>query len=298
MLFSQHESYYVHNPSIKKNETKLRMDFISSDRINKEYELKRKRLYDGYKERINGLGILTHKFNANTKVSVSVQNLPGVSFIVPYTNPDNLYHAMITFLKMDYPSYKLEFIIVDDTNSEKKYKHVLPDDSRIRIINTSDKKNPDKKLTLGYKLNAGISYATYDIIMHLFDTSNYSLDLRRNVVEFIKMGKPCMMSSKVGIYPDKEYDIPDIGNMMYLKAFWRVNKWEDQYNIIEIELLYKFIYNRVNTIYFIPFIFMGFNVKGQTQVNDINDTNKLPFKLDNLISEKLRESFKLYIESN
>ena len=299
VCMSQREEYYVHKPHIKQNETKLRMDFISSDRINKEYKLKRDNLYKSYETKLRELKYNNVNIESIKRLNINVHDLPQVSFLMPYTNPENLYHGIITFLKMDYPRYKLELVIIDDTGSEKKYKHMLPDDSRIRIVNVSDKNDKEKRVSLGYKLNAGMSYSTHEITMHLFDTSNYVLDLKTIIIEFIRLNKPCMMSNKTGIYPNKEYDIPDIANMIYLKSYWRVNKWIDDLNTIDIETLYHFIYNRINTIVCVPFIYIGFDVKRyQYQDNQGVKEDYLPFKLDTLVHSKLKESFTYYIKAN
>jgi hypothetical protein len=190
---------------------------------------------------------------------------------------------------LDYPSYKLELIIVDDTDSEKKYKHMVPNDARIRIVNIKNKNNPDESLPVGYKLNAGVKYASNDIIMHFFDTSNYSLNLKETIIHFLISDKLCLMSNKTGIFPNKEENVPDLANMIYFKYFWKATLWEDQESL-EIALLYKFIAHRLNCIGYIPFVKMSFSIKPRYDLE--YNCKELPFKLDLIVDPKLKESFK------
>lgn len=288
--FSEKTEIHVPNYFIHRNEIKHRMDFITSERLDREYKTKQNALRQLYYDKIQNIDT-TPLAPLNFNISkFNSHNLPCVSLILPYTTQDNLYHAIITFLKLDYPSYKLELIIVDDTDSEKKYKHMVPNDSRIRIVNIKNKNNPDDLLLVGYKLNAGIKYASNDIIMHFFDTSNYSLNLKETIIQFLISDKLCLMSNKSGIFPNNEENIPDLANMIYFKYFWKANLWEDQESL-EIALLYKFIIHRLNCIGFIPFIKMSFSLKPRYDLD--YHFQELPFKLDLIVHTKLRESFKL-----
>ena len=287
--FSEKTEMHVPNFFIHRNETKQRLDFITSERLDKEFKSKQNALKKLYYDKIQNIDT-TPLPPLNFNISkLNSHNLPCVSLILPYTTQDNLYHAIITFLKLDYPSYKLELIIVDDTDSEKKYKHMVPNDARIRIVNIKNKNNPDESLPVGYKLNAGVKYASNDIIMHFFDTSNYSLNLKETIIHFLISDKLCLMSNKTGIFPNKEENVPDLANMIYFKYFWKATLWEDQESL-EIALLYKFIAHRLNCIGYIPFVKMSFSIKPRYDLE--YNCKELPFKLDLIVDPKLKESFK------
>lgn len=140
--------------------------------------------------------------------------LPNVSIVTPIYNKNNfLKLACHNFLSFDYPSEKLEWIILDDGDTPIK-NGIIPNDKRIKyyyydkdmikilynkfIENYNKKKKEYKKLNkknkkgnkyklypehkkffkgnripLGMKRNICVQYASYDYIVHMDDDDLY-----------------------------------------------------------------------------------------------------------------------------
>lgn len=251
----------------------------------------------------------TNNYELNKFSQVKDALLPGISLICPFTNLDNFYHCLLTFESLNYPRHLLELIIVDDTNSEKKLG--LPEDSRIKLINiTQDKSNNfdchNEKvipLALGYKINAGVKFAQKNIIMHLFDTNNYTLNLKKIVLSFILSNKQCMVSrntlilnkiNEFKIHEFNEYNLPDIANMIYTKDFWSKMAFDQNGYLhskcLNIDVILKWISNRINEIEFTDCYSQKIKNILYKEIKE-NDTQ---ISL-NLIDEKLIESLKLLL---
>ena len=96
--------------------------------------------------------------------------LPSISIICIISDAPKFIHLLHTFLKLNYPIDKLELIVVDHLNIEKKLKNVIPNDKRIKIINIQNKTTitDPKILPLGYLLNLGIKYSSNNLIFNFF----------------------------------------------------------------------------------------------------------------------------------
>lgn len=216
-------------------------------------------------------------------------SLPKVSLICPFTSIELFFHTLITFLKLDYPKEKLELIIIDDTNSEKKMN--LPEDKRIRLINLN-KKSEDECISIGYKLNLGIKYSSNDIIFHLFDSNNYIIsNFKRNIINFLYNQKDVLLSNNTGEYPHKISHIPDLANFIYLKKFWNVYSFEDTENN-QIDLINKFLSHRTNCVRTLDFSKMSFKIKN----NEMNDNLNEEIKMEELVDDTLKKSFNFIFE--
>ncbi len=142
-----------------------------------------------------------------------MDNLPYVSIITPTYNKKHFFKLTVhNFLSIDYPSNKLEWIILDD--SDESIKDILPKDSRIKYyyydkdikenmykmfiedhkkkkeeykkLNKKQKKGrkyklrPEHKkyfkgnhLPLGMKRNICVQYASHNYIVHMDDDDLY-----------------------------------------------------------------------------------------------------------------------------
>jgi len=232
--------------------------------------------------------------------------LPSISLICIISDVELFIHSFYTFLKLDYPRDKLEFVIIDDNDYEKKIKGYLPDDGRIKIINLT-KKNSDKEnmtIPIGNKINMGIKYASYNLICHFFDTNIYFPQTFKDLVKcYIVSNKDVLMSGDTGIYCKKdEQSIVlnkfDLGNMMYTKSFWKTCTFTDVENCKDV-LVYDFVHFRKDCIAYIPFVHYSFILTSK-EIYTKNTSNikckskvQLPFSLDKLVNDNVIESFLL-----
>lgn len=294
--FSERQNDYVHDPSIINNKLSTIDKTNNLNKINSQYYDKLLLLC---KDKIN------HNLIFPQVTNIKDTSLPKITLICPLSDVNLIYHTLLTFLYLDYPSYLIEFIIIDSLNLQKKIK--LPNDERIKFISLAPKDKSDfnqdlfsSNITLGQQLNIAAKHASNNIIIHFLDTHNYNtISFKQMVVQFISSGNNCMISNNTGIYTSKnsnslELNIPDIGNMIYFTSFWKINSFEESINTSYLGLMYKFISNRINLIFFVPFILWGFNFKTNEQFNLlIKHAKILPFNLENIINKQLIESFNL-----
>lgn len=167
--------------------------------------------------------------------------LPKVSIITPTYNKKNFFKlAIYNFINIDYPSDKLEWIIIDE--GPNPVKDLLPNDDRIKyyyfdkelvdnlyhkfIDNYKEKRkeynyqksknNKLKKyklylehknhfkgnrLPLGMKRNLAVKYASNDIILHMDDDDYYpSSHVRVRVQALLESTKKCVGCSDIGCF--------------------------------------------------------------------------------------------------
>ena len=198
---------------------------------------------------------LTEKYNECTKEFDETKKyllLPSISLICPITDTNRFIHTLYTFYKLDYPRDKLELLIIDDIDSDKKLKNILPEDSRIKIINITKKDKNDEfvKFPLGYKLNLGVKYAKNDILLNFFDTNTYIPNIFRNIIKcYLVANKDCIYTNNTILYNNKKFTYSttgDLANLIYRKSFWEVFKFdENEVNLIDF---IKFRINCTNYI--------------------------------------------------
>lgn len=226
--------------------------------------------------------------------SVDNSLLPKVSLISVVEDTQTFFRTVYSFLKLNYPSDKLELIIVDCCNAEKVLKNVLPNDSRIKMINLNKKPEAtnnilSNELQLGYKLNMGIKYSSHELVCHFFENTLYHFSFKDLIVHYLLSGKDCVMSCDTGIYnrqTKKSYNdnTPSMSTMLYSKLFWKAKSFDDS-EIDKKCLLYKFIHSRTRCISWVPFTYMGFVV---TEFTNIEDKQELEVDLYTLVDSKLQ----------
>ena len=264
---SESAGNYVHNPN-----TKMQIRDITFKDLDSE-------IYRRWREK----GVALQKMQ-----SIGCEVLPKISLLTTFTNRNLFTHMIYTFLKLNYPRHLLELIIVDDSGSENLMN--LPDDKRIKLINLSS----DEKVALGYKLNLGIKYATGSVIMHFFDFSVHNpMKIKELIHHLMSSDRDCIMSSNTAVYENGrsvEYAFPDLGNCVYTKEFWCKNSFEERDNLTYLNVIFNFIKYRTSTVSFLPFPFMSFMKKEPKICIPKLD---LPFSLECLVDDSVRESFAL-----
>jgi hypothetical protein len=278
--FSEKEKNHIHDPLVI-NKKLTEKDIL-------EYDTK---ISNEFYSKFNDLNVELDKLKV---VNIKDELLPKVSLICPFTDKHKFFHTLLTFLRLDYPRHLLELVIVDDSKSENEMN--LPEDSRIRLININNSKEPDVPLPLGYKLNIGVKHASNDIIMHFFDTNSYITNLRKLISHFILSNKQCLISKDTGIYNKESsiISIPDLANCLYTKDFWKKCSFEELNHrlFINCDLSYKWLSYRTKEVSFLPFVNMSFKI--QTNNNTILlPLNKCPIDLSILVDKRNKESLDL-----
>ena len=225
---------------------------------------------------------------------------PNISFVCCFTNERNFLHTLYTFLSLDYPTDKIELVVVDDTDSERSLKKFLPEDSRLRFINIKPKSEENKlpskvvnsehyQFPIGYKLNVALKY---DTIFHLFDTNVYIKQNIKNLVECYLLSKAdCLVSCDSGIYDPKtnssdRVNISDLGNMIYSKRFWTNFNFTNVNNFDTVA--YNFMKFRQSCIRYIPFLYWSYNFRTHKHSQEYVKT--LNFNLPILLNDRDKES--------
>lgn len=220
------------------------------------------------------------------------QLYPKISLICPLTDPKLIPHTVYSFLKIKYPPNKLQLVILDDTNSEKKLKMFLPQDTRIKLVNISKKDNDI--IPLGYKLNTAIKYAKHDVLINFFDTNHYYISNFQDIVKtYILSKKDAVMSIDNCYLRDnnsEKNNIPNIGNMIYNKNFWKIKLYDEHYNDYNI-LSYKWLLNRPNTVSYTSSLYFGFTYVNNLNKTEYVDYTPLPFDLKLLLDKETKLSF-------
>ena len=295
--FSEKQKNYVHDPLI------INKNLTDKDKLSYEKNLSIK-FYNKFKDIFSS----TNNYLTNNHLTNNVPNisdnlilkthlLPKVSLICPFTTKELLFHNILTFLRLDYPRHLLELVIINDTKLESELN--LPEDSRIKLINLNNKNGSID--SFGYKLNIGVKYATNELIMHFFDTSNYTLNLKRVISYFVLSNKQCLLSNDTGVYQkglnkSLKISLPDLSNCIYTKDFWKKASFEEVSHkfYINCDLTYKWIHSRLHEVLFIPFIYLSFKIPTKSDIQiDYFEKQELYIDLSNLIDKKIKESFEL-----
>lgn len=282
-FLSRREKEYVFTNIIsKKNYNNKISNKLINDNVNFVNHDKRVALYDEK----------TIDFTYEEKYMM----LPCISLVCIISDIDLFIHSLYTFLKLDYPRDKLEFLIIDDNDYEKSIKKLLPEDGRIKIINLTKKNKDDNmEIPLGNKLNMGINYAKHDIICHFFDTNIYFPETFMNLVKcYIISNKDMVVSGDMGIYEKNtgmSFTVkkPDLGNMMYTKNFWKACTFIDIENNKDV-LFYNFTFFRKSCILYIPFLHFSF-IYEKDQMVIYESSKEIPFSLDKLVNNSIKQSF-------
>lgn len=255
---------------------------------------KQEDLFDEIVKKYDNLNIDSILYKTIYKESIKYM-LPKVSLICPFTNNDKCFHTIMSFLYMQYPSELLELLIIVDEDNKNQLK--LPvNDERIKILCTN------KNVSLGHKLNVGVVNAKYDIIMHLFDISNYTLNLNNLITFFLFTKKECMLIDEISIYPNNYINISEIASLIYTKSFWEMYSFEEtncwiNKKYYNIDILYKFIYNRIHEVIL---IFTSENINFRFNDNEYYKNKVLRHECtdcyEKYVDNKIKESFNMIIE--
>jgi len=122
-------------------------------------------------------------------------NLPSISIITPTYNRRHMFKLAIqNWNNINYPSDKLEWIIVDD-GEDKVYDMIPQKDKRVKYYAI------DQKVPIGHKRNLCVGFATNEIIVCMDDDDYYPPNsFKIRVLELLKSGKKCVSCTIIGCF--------------------------------------------------------------------------------------------------
>jgi hypothetical protein len=230
------------------------------------------------------------------RLYLSDKDLPKISIVTPTRNRKDLFQIWIdNYKRIDYPSNKIEFIIVDD--GEENLKDILPKDKRIKYIRIKTKKNV--ALPMGTKRNFCVKYATHNIIVHMDDDDYYPSFSVKTRVKILMQNQniDCVGCTLIGcynIYTKANFLTGHEGStsmaeatMAYTRNFYQERIYDDRILKGESKL---FLRGRLNRTLQLPFMFVIIALThGKNLTGDLRNTTE---NTQNLFSETFPIYFK------
>lgn len=190
---------------------------------------------------------------------IPFDQLPPVSIITPTRNRDWIFSLpMFNFQRFYYPPDRLEWIIIDSSDTDD-LKHILPkNDKRIKYLHVPE------PVTVAHKRNLGCKLATTNIIVHMDDDDYYppeSIMARVKLLVGYK-GVECVGCSRIAIYnllentsllaTDGQISMSE-ASMAYFKSFWEAQPFDPG---CERGEYYSFLQGRMEKLMDLPYIFV------------------------------------------
>jgi hypothetical protein len=190
-------------------------------------------------------------------------DLPNVSIVTITRNRRKLFPiALRNFQNFNYPSQKLEWIIVDDTFDDDLSIHdIIPrSDTRIHYY----RQPLETPMTISAKRNWGARMATTEYIVHMDDDDYYPpesvLCRVKLLMKYRNLGIQCVGCSRYGTYDvvtnkssmasDGSLSISE-ASMGYVKGFWEERGFDET---VQRGEYWSFIQNRLDKIMDAPYI--------------------------------------------
>lgn len=133
----------------------------------------------------------TKKDEASTmKEMLKDENLPSITIITPTFNRPHMFRmALYNYINFNYPSEKMQWVIVDDGDPDKRVGHMIPNEENVNIKYIA----LGSRTTIGMKRNLCIEHADNEIIVCMDDDDYYPPNsLKIRVLELLKSGKKCV----------------------------------------------------------------------------------------------------------
>ena len=153
-----------------------------------------------FKEVMNDIFKIVKPLRFDRK-DIEEDKLPYVSIITLTHNRKNMFPLSIyNYQTIDYPKNKLEWIIIDDSNSEHNVSKLLPNvedrnKMNIKYFSFNEKKN------IGFKRNFAVENSIYDVIIVMDDDDYYPPEsIKKRVTHLIKTKKQCVFSTVIGCF--------------------------------------------------------------------------------------------------
>lgn len=205
---------------------------------------------DEYYNKLNGSGEQYNK-------------LPPVSIVTSITDINKFFVLLHCFYTLNYPRDLLKLYVCDQYDMNKKFAHIITNDTRVQFLSmqTKDKQH----VPLGYQLNAAMKYVQTDLVTFMFDDSIYDSNyIRNSVVNLLATDKSLVFSNlavcnrtldsaKKWKYHSRYFDLPNLGSIVMYKYMWNF------FAFIELEddplcLFYNFCKYRTDMCLKLPFV--------------------------------------------
>ena len=221
-----------------------------------------------------------------TLPNIKYEDLPSVSILTITYNRKHFFQLMYNnFKNYQYPSEKLEWVIVDDSPGNKHdLDDIIPKYPNIHYIKL------DHQMLVGDKRNFGVSKCSHNIIVHQDDDDYYFPDSILAKVRILKQYPKCgcVFSNSLAVYnitnntsciidsekPESCLSLPE-ATMMYKKSFWEAQKFPTT----QFGEGKGFVQGRQKKFVSIPCIFNmisfthGYNLTGKTRHVDHSNMN-------------------------
>lgn len=189
---------------------------------------------------------------------IPMDKMPGVSIITPTKDREWIFSMpKFNFKRFYYPPDKLEWIIIDSSETDSLKYQFDKNDKRIKYLHVPD-------CTIAHKRNLGCKIASYPVIVHMDDDDYYppeSLIARVKPLIGYK-GVQCVGCSRIGVYDivnDRSFISSDghislsEASMAYTKKFWEEQQFDPGCERGEYR---SFMQNRIGEIMDLPYIFV------------------------------------------
>jgi glycosyltransferase involved in cell wall biosynthesis len=208
--------------------------------------------------------------------------LPNVTLITPTKNREWMFSlTKFNFKRFNYPPSKLEWIIIDSSDTDDLKYQFNKSDPKIKYLHVPD-------CTIAHKRNLACRLASYPIIVHIDDDDYYPPETIIARVKPIISYKEveCVGCSRIGVYDilnDRSFISSDglislsEASMAYTKKFWEAQGFDPDCQRGEYK---SFIQNRLNMVMDLPYIFViiatnhGRNITQRMEWTIVNDQSK------------------------
>ena len=167
----------------------------------------------------------------------SDSELPHISIATPTYNRKKLFQmAIYNFKNLDYPLEKVEWVIVDDSDSGETVEDILPKDERIKYISLP------KKVTIGKKRNLCVEHCSNPYIVFMDDDDYYYPEsVRRRISYLLESKKECVYCTSIACFHINKYismiNVPphqlpfqeriSEASLAFTKSFWEQQPFAD-----------------------------------------------------------------------
>ena len=172
------------------------------------------------------------------EISQSTDMLPSISIITLIYNRPNFFNlALMNYKGTDYPEHLLEWIIIDDSDIDKRIGSLIPKDLKnIKYITL------DKKTTIGEKRNIAIKNSKNTVIMMMDDDDIYPpRHALIKIAYLLHYKKQCGFCTSIGCFHIKKListiNVPPIeiapekrvseATLCFYKSFWENRSFQD-----------------------------------------------------------------------
>ena len=178
-------------------------------------------------------------------------NLPKISIVtITYNRPQFIKLLLLNFYQTNYPKDKIEWIIIDDSDTDILKDKIPKNDNRIHYYYY------ETRLKIGNKRNRGVEKSNYDYILFMDDDDYYPPEsFKVRIENLLKYNKQCLFCSSIGCFHINKYisimNVPphklpfhqrvSEATLTFHKDFWRETQFKEDSNGAEGE---EFIKNR------------------------------------------------------